>query len=271
MSVRTSQHESAAMRVLVVDDEPLARAALEKLLTQRSDIEKFELVDDAHQALAALRAHPYDVLLLDIHMPNLTGLQLIEQLSKQNGPMPSVVFITAHQEHAVEAFEKRAVDYVLKPFDPKRVHEALDVAVRRSAQERAARLLDMLGELKLRPERTMRIAIKDKGRVVFVESGELISAEAHGNYVLLRQKSGSHLLRETMSGIAEKLRPYGFIRIHRSVLVNIEFVDTIQPGVGSEYLLRTKTGKQYRVTRTYRSNLRELAQFWIGTESFDPD
>jgi DNA-binding LytR/AlgR family response regulator len=80
-------------------------------------------------------------------------MQLIERLSKQDGPMPSVVFITAYQEHAVEAFEKRAVDYVLKPFDPKRVHEALDVAVRRSTQERAARLLEMLSDLSLRPER----------------------------------------------------------------------------------------------------------------------
>ena len=99
----------------------------------------------------------------------------------------------------------------------------------------------------------------------------LISAEAHGNYVLLQQKSGSYLLRETISGIAEKLRPYGFIRIHRSVLVNVAFVDTIQPGAGSEYLLRTKTGRQYHVTRTYRKNLRGLAQFWIGTEGFDSD
>jgi hypothetical protein len=94
------------------------------------------------------------------------------------------------------------------------------VAVRRSTQERAARLLEMLSDLSLRPERMTRIAIKDKGRVVFVDSGELVSAEAHGNYVLLQQKSGSYLLRETISGIAEKLRPYGFIRIHRSVLVS---------------------------------------------------
>ncbi len=180
-------------------------------------------------------------------------------------------FITAYQEHAVEAFEKRAVDYVLKPIVPERVHEALNVAVRRSTQERAARLLDMMSDLKFRSERTTRIAIKDKARIVFVDAEELVSAEAHGNYVLLQQKVGSYLLRETISGIAEKLRPYGFIRIHRSVLVNVAFVDTIQPGVGSEYVLCTKTGKQYHVTRTYRNNLSGLAQFWIGAKEFDPD
>jgi two-component system LytT family response regulator len=259
------------MRVLVVDDEPLTRTALATLLSQRSDVEEFEVVEDAHQALVQLRERAFDVLLLDIHMPGLSGLQLIERLSKQNGPRPSIVFITAYQEHAVEAFEKRAVDYVLKPLVPARVHEALDVAVRRSTQERAARLLDMMSDLKLRSERTTRVAIKDKGRIVFVDAEELISAEAHGNYVLLQQKVGSYLLRETISGIAEKLRPYGFIRIHRSVLVNVAFVDTIQPGVGSEYVLRTKTGKQYHVTRTYRNNLRGLAQFWIGAEGFDRD
>src|SRR5437764_13380460 len=129
----------------------------------------------------------------------------------------------------------------------------------------------MLADLNLRSERTTRIAIKDKGRVVFVDSGELISAEAHGNYVLLQQKSGSYLLRETICGIAEKLRPYGFIRIHRSVLVNVAFVVTIQPGAGSEYLLRTNTGRQYHVTRTYRKNLPRHALLWIGIEGLPSD
>src|SRR5437764_13393373 len=103
--------------------------------------------------------------------------------------MPSVVFITAYQEHAVEAFEKRAVDYVLKPFDPKRVDEALDVAVRRATQERAARLLAMLADLNVPAERTPRIANKHKGPVEVVDSGESISADAHGNYGLRQPKS----------------------------------------------------------------------------------
>lgn len=259
------------IRVLVVDDEPLTRTALATLLSRRPDIQEFEIVEDAYQALAQFRERAFDVLLLDIHMPGLSGLQLIERLSRQNGPMPSIIFITAYQEHAVEAFEKRAVDYILKPLVPERVHQALDVAVRRSTHERGAQLMEMLGNLKLRPEHTTRIAIKDKGRIVFVDVGELISAEAHGNYVLLQQKVGSYLLRETLSRIAEKLKPYGFIRIHRSVIVNVAFVETIQPGVGSEYVLHTKGGKQYPVTRTYRENLNNLAQFWIGTAGFDPD
>ena len=259
------------MRVLVVDDEPLARTALANLLGQRCDVEKFEMVENAQQAFATLRSSPFDVLLLDIHMPDMSGLQLVECLSRQEPPLPAVVFITAYQEHAVEAFEKRAVDYVLKPFVPRRVHEALDNAVRRSHQDRAARLLDLVGSLKLLPERSARVAIKDKGRIVFVDAAELISVEAQGNYVLLQQKAGSHLLRETLSTVAERLRPHGFIRIHRSVLVNVAFVDTIQIESDGDYVLRTKTGKQYRVARTYRNGLKGLAQYWIGTDALGAD
>ena len=259
------------MRVLVVDDEPLARTALAKLLGERTDVEKFEMAENAQQALATLRSSPFDVLLLDIHMPDMSGLQLVECLSRQEPPLPAVVFITAYQEHAVEAFEKRAVDYVLKPFVPRRVHEALDNAMRRSNQDRVARLLDLVGTLKLLPERSARVAIKDKGRIVFVDAAELICVEAQGNYVLLQQKAGSYLLRETLSTVAEKLRPHGFIRIHRSVLVNVAFVDTIQLESDGDYVLRTKTGKQYRVTRTYRDGLKGLAQYWIGTDTFGAD
>jgi DNA-binding LytR/AlgR family response regulator len=132
----------------------------------------------------------------------------------------------------------------------------------------AARLLDLVGSLKLLPERAARVAIKDKGRIVFVDVAELISVEAHGNYVLLQQKAGSYLLRDTVSSVAEKLRPHGFIRIHRSVLVNVAFVETIQVESDGDYVLRTKTGKQYHVTRTYRDGLKGLAQYWIGPDAF---
>jgi len=259
------------MRALVIDDEPLVRTALANVLSRRTDIEAFDVAADAVQALALLEKQSFDVLMVDIHMPEMSGLQLIEHLSHRSGPMPSVIFITAYHEHAVEAFEKRAVDYVLKPFTPARIEDALNVAVRRSAQERAERLLGMLSDLKLRPERSSRLAIKDKGRVVFVDVAEIVSVEASGNYVLLQQRTGSYLLREPIGEIAEKLKAHGFVRIHRSVLVNSRFVESIQPGEASGYILRTKGGKEYHVTRTYRRNLRDLADFWIGAEAFHAD
>ena len=256
------------MRALVVDDEPLARTALVNLLSSRADISEFEEAENAQRALAHLIRRPFDVLLVDIRMPGMSGLQLVEEVAKRSGPMPAVVFITAYQEHAVEAFEKRAVDYVLKPFVKARVHEAIDVAVQRTADGRAGRLLGALKDLELRPDRSSRIAIKDKGRVLFVDIGDIVSVEANGNYVLLQQKTGSYLLRESIATIATMLKPYGFIRIHRSALVNARFVESISPGIGSEYVVCTKTGKEYHVTSTFRDNLHDLADFWIGTEGF---
>ena len=259
------------MRVLIVDDEPLSRTALAAVLSHRTDVESFDLAEDAAQAVDYLLDRNYDVMLLDIHMPEISGFGLVDRLRKQEAAIPAIVFVTAHQEHAVAAFEKKAVDYVLKPFAPERVNEALEVAARRSKEERAARLMEMLPHLNPLFKSSTRIAIKVKGRIVFVDPTEMVAAEANGNYVLLQQKSGSFLLRESLSVLAEKLHPFGFIRIHRSVLVNSAFVETIEPCITGEYLLRTRTGKEYNVTRTYKGNLKGLAKFWIGSDTFAKD
>jgi two-component system LytT family response regulator len=115
---------------------------------------------------------------------------------------------------------------------------------------------------------SIRIAIKVKGRILFINPGEVVAVLAEGNYVLLQQESISYLLRESISAVAEKLEPFGFIRIHRSVLVNAAFVKEIKPYSTGEYGLRVKGGKVYRVTRTYKENLKSLAEFWIGTGAF---
>jgi two-component system LytT family response regulator len=256
------------MRVLIVDDEPLAQTALANVLSTRSDVEKFESATDAVDALDKLERNRYDVLLLDINMPEISGIELLDRLHKSARPIPSVIFVTAHDEHAITAFEKHAVDYILKPFLAERIGEALDVAFRRTEGERAAKLVEILPQLKAASQKTPRIAIKTKGRVLFISPGDVCAVEAQGNYVLLQRQSGSYLLRESISAIAEKLNPYGFIRIHRSVLVNSSFVEEIQPCSTGEYVIRIKGGKEYTVTRTYKKNLKSLAEFWIGTDNF---
>jgi two-component system LytT family response regulator len=179
------------------------------------------------------------------------------------------VFVTAHDEYAIAAFEKHAVDYVLKPFSNERIGEALDRAARRAQGERAARLIEVLPQLqKLARPQYSRIAIKAKGRILFINPGDLVAVQAEGNYVLLQRESGSYLLRESISVVAEKLRPYGFLRIHRSVLVNASFVEEIKPYATGEYGLRVKGGREYTVTRTYKKNLKSLAEFWIGGGAF---
>lgn len=256
------------MRVLIVDDEPLSRNALKNAVRERKDVEILDSAADAVEALEMLERKPYDVLLLDIHMPELSGMELADRLNKRAGAIPSIVFVTAHHEHAVAAFERHAVDYVLKPFSFERIHEALDVAIRRTESERAAQLISVLPQLETLLSKSPKIAIKTQGRILFIDPMDVVIVEAQGNYVLLQRYSGSYLLRESISTMAERLKPYGFIRIHRSVIVNSSYVEEIQPWTTGEYALRIKGGKEYTVSRTYKNNLRSLAHFWVGTESF---
>lgn len=256
------------MRVLIVDDEPLARNALENILASRTDVESCDSAEDAVAALEKLQSKTYDILLLDIKMPELSGLELIDSLSQRNQRLPSIVFVTAHHEHALAAFEKHAVDYVLKPFSEERIHEALTVAMRRTEGERASKLMEALPQLERALQKPHKIAIKAKGRILFLDLSEVVAVKAEGNYVLLQQQSGSYLLRESLSALAEKLRPHGFIRIHRSVLVNASLVEEVRPCVTGEYLLRLRGGKQFTASRSYKKNLGSLAEFWIGTTAF---
>lgn len=258
------------MRVLIIDDEPLAQTALANILATRSDVEAFDSANDVVDALEKLEKNFYDVLLLDINMPETSGIDLLSRLKENGHALPAVVFVTAHEEYAIAAFEKHAVDYVLKPFNPERIAQALDAASRRTAGERAVRLMAALPQLRsISQPRSTRIAIKAKGRIVFVDPNDVVAVQAEGNYVLLQQRdTGSYLLRESISVMADKLRPYGFIRIHRSVLVNSSYVEEIQPWLTGEYGLRVKGGKEYTVTRTYKKNLKALATFWIGTDAF---
>lgn len=260
------------MRVLIVDDEPLARAALANILTANPDVESFDSADDAIEAQERLSKDSYDVMLLDISMPELSGLDLLGRLQKDKRPLPSVVFVTAHAQYAVAAFEKHAVDYVLKPFTGERVNQALEFACRRTASERAARLMELMRHPQaLAPVQSSKIGIKSNGRILFIDPLEVVVVQAERNYVLLQRETGSDLLRESISMIAEKLKAYGFVRIHRSVLVNASFVKEIRPCATGEYQLRVRDGREYTVTRTYKRNLKSLAAFWIGTGTFLTD
>jgi DNA-binding LytR/AlgR family response regulator len=257
------------MHVLIVDDEPVAQIALRNILAGRREVEGFETANDAAEALDKLMHRSFDVLLLDIRTPEIAGIELLDQLTAHGRCLPSVVFVTAYEEQALAAFQKHAVDYVLKPFSNQRIEEALDIVFRRSAGDRAIRFVD---PLPLRPrlseQKREKIAIKAEGRILFIAPDDVMAVQAERNYVLLQADTGSYLLRVSISSIAKKLRPYGFLRIHRSVLVNASFVEEIQPMPTGEYTLRIKGGKEYTVTRTYKNNLKDLAVCWIGFDGF---
>jgi two-component system LytT family response regulator len=253
-------------RVLIVDDDALARTALANALGARHDVEFFDVAVTGGEALEKLQRENYDIVLLDIALPELNGFEILDALAKEGTTIPSVIFVTAHHQYAVKAFERHAVDYVLKPFSKERIHAALDAAMRRTASERAAKLMDLMPQLRAFASKSSKIAIKIEGRILFIDPAELIAAEAQGNYVLLVRGNGSYLFRGSITALGAKLRPYGFIRIHRSVLMNTSWVQEIQADVTGSYRLRTRTGQEYTVSRTYKENLKSLAHFWIGGE-----
>jgi DNA-binding LytR/AlgR family response regulator len=146
-------------------------------------------------------------------------------------------------------------------------YERADASLLPVSRVDAAKLLRVLRQLEgITKRQAPRIAFKAKGRILFLNLAEIVAVQAEGNYVSLRHRSHHYLLRESLSSMAERLKPYGFIRIHRSVVVNISAVEEIQPLPTGEYRLRVKGGEEYLVTRTYKDNLRDLAQLWIGSE-----
>ena len=146
-------------------------------------------------------------------------------------------------------------------------YEPVDTSLLPATRVDAANLIRALQQLEvLAKGQSPRIAFKAKGRILFLDLAEIVAVQAEGNYVSLQHRPNPYLLHESLSSMAEKLKPYGFIRIHRSVVVNISAVEEIQPLPTGEYRLRVKGGKEYLVTRTYKGNLRDLAQLWVGSE-----
>jgi DNA-binding LytR/AlgR family response regulator len=162
---------------------------------------------------------------------------------------------------------ERVRDWTLAPAADAEIYQAADPSLLPVTRTDAANLIRVLRQLDVTAKRQApRIAFKANGRILFLDLAEIVAVEAEGNYVLLRHRPNPYLLRESISSMAEKLKPFGFIRIHRSVVVNISAVDEIQPLPTGEYKLRLTGGKEYLVTRTYKDNLKYLAQLWIGSE-----
>lgn len=254
--------------VLIVDDEPLASRELESIVKSRGDIGQILLATDGIKALEIVEEQRVDVVFLDMQMPEMTGLEFLEACQAKGISIPAVIFATAYEHYALRAFEHHAADYVLKPFSADRVNDALNVAIRRSQAERVSQLVDVFSDFqRISKERPKRIAIKVQGRILFINPAEVMFVQAEGNYVLLQTLHGTHLLRESMSQVEQKLERHGFIRIHRSVIVNSAFVKEYQPCYTGEYSLKLLNGKEFTVTRTYKKNLRQLASDVIGLES----
>ncbi len=247
------------IRTLIVDDEPLARERIRALLTEQPDLDVIGEARDGEEAVQAILAHEPDLVFLDIQMPKMDGFEVIRTVGADN--MPLVVFVTAYDQHALKAFDVRALDYLLKPFDRERFAESIGrvrQAIERSGtDEIGRRLLELVRELKPGGGRSERLVIKSAGRLFFLRTDEIDWVEAAGNYVKLHVGADEHLLRETMNGIEVKLDPDKFFRIHRSRIVNMERIKELQPWFNGEYVVILRNGTKLTLSRGYREKLQE--------------
>lgn len=247
------------IRTLIVDDEPLARERLANLLQPIEDIEIVGQCRDGEEAIAAIHDSTPDLVFLDIQMPNMSGFDVIEAIGSDR--MPLVIFVTAYDQHALRAFQVRALDYLLKPFDRDRFTDALQRARKQLERDESGdigrRLLALVKDLRRDQPRSDRLVVKSGGRLFFLRADEIDWVEAAGNYVRLHVGNTSHLLRETMTAMESRLDPEKFFRIHRCRIVNLDRIQELQPWLNGEYAVVLRTGARLTLSRGYREKLQE--------------
>jgi two-component system LytT family response regulator len=243
------------LRVLVADDEPPARRKLLAHLREEADVEVVGEAKDGLEAVTKVAALAPGLVFLDVQMPGLTGLEVVETV----GPaaMPPVVFVTAYDEYAVRAFELEALDYLLKPYDAERFRRTMERVRRRLAEPAAAApsLERLLAALRPRERFLDRFVVREDERVLLVPARSVLRLEAEGNYVRIHTLEGSHLLRETLSRLEERLDPRRFARVHRSEIVAVEAVREVRPWSHGDSIAVLRNGMQVRVSRRYQDRL----------------
>jgi len=247
------------IRVLLVDDETLAREMVREMLRDDPDVEIVGECVNGHEAVATIRRTQPDLVFLDVQMPEVGGFEVLEALERSH--IPNVIFITAYDQYAVRAFEVHALDYLLKPFDRERFTTSWERAKAHILRERNGgvdqRILALLEELKAGTSYLERLVIKSGGRIYFLETSEIDWIEAEGNYVSVHTGKKAHLLRETISSLESQLDPKKFVRIHRSSIVRIDRIQELQPWFHGEYRVILNSGTQLTLSRKYREKLQE--------------
>lgn len=250
------------IRTIVVDDEPTARAHIIRLLQADPDIRLVAECRHGMEALEVLRKEPVDLVYLDIQMPQINGFEMLKRLPPGK-PAPFVIFSTAFDRYALKAFDVRAVDYLLKPFDDDRFYQSLARAKEfiemRDKDQLAGKLMDLVQEhINLRKDHVQEYLIKEKGREYRVPVKDLLWIKAEGNYVVLQTAAARHSLRMTMNMLESELDPAKFIRIHRSYILNMDQVRSAQYSGNNEFSFLMSNGKRVLSGRNYKD---EVAKF----------
>lgn len=263
------------IRAIVVDDESLARKGLTMRLAQFPQLDVLQVCSNGKQALAAIAELTPDLVFLDIQMPGMTGLEVVEKLQQDN--MPMIVFVTAYDAFAVDAFSANAVDYLLKPLEDERLASAVAKVTERVAQRQAAvekqRLLDIVIDLTGKSkvaindwlhnpdegsEYSDRIAIKDGSSTTFVPVRDIDWIDAAGDYMCVHVQGLTHIMRTTMKELEAMLDPNIFQRVHRSTIVNLQRVEKVSSHINGEFHLTLSCGSSLKMSRSYKDKVKHF-------------
>lgn len=248
------------IRALIVDDEQLARQRIRLLLGEEPDVDVIGESGDGFEALDQIQATQPDLVFLDVQMPDRNGFEVLRRVPR--ALLPAVIFTTAYDQHALRAFEVNALDYLLKPFKPTRFREAVqrarDFIANQHTGVAGRGLLALLSQTPVTARQLIRLAVKTPGKVTFVELDQIQAIEAAGKYAVLHVGQENHVLRKTMTSLESHLPPQQFLRISRSVIVNIDQIQELQPTFNGENLVVLKNKKCYPTTRPIREIQRKL-------------
>ena len=241
------------IRTLIIDDVQLARERLKRCLGDEPEVDIVGECDNGIEAVASIRALSPDLVFLDVQMPALDGFGVLDALKGER--MPAIIFVTAYNEYAIQAFDVNALDYLLKPVDCARLSKAVERAKSQLAQpvdDLDSRFRAMLEDLKAGSKFLKRLTIKLTGHTILLPIDEIDWIESYGNYLKLHAGRESHLIRGTMQSLETKLDPEKFVRVHRSTIVNIEKIKEIYPRSNGDQDLVLQNGQQLMLSRKYR-------------------
>jgi len=249
------------LTTLLVDDEPLAREGLRLLLSGDAEVTAIYEARDGREAVAAIRSLRPDLVFLDVQMPEMNGFQVVSEIGAEH--MPAIVFVTAHDEHAIQAFEINAIDYLLKPVSRERFAKALARAKARigsiPVDETSRRIVSLLEALAAPSRYLKRLAVRSAGKTIFVDLKDVDWIEAAENYAQLHVERSAHLVHVAMNTLEKSLDPAMFLRVHRSAIVNIGRIRELRPASHGECVLTLVGGVRLQSSRTYHERLKALA------------
>ncbi|HXW15765.1 MAG TPA: LytTR family DNA-binding domain-containing protein [Terriglobia bacterium] len=245
------------LRVVIVDHEECAREAVKHLLRPHADIEVAAECADGESAVSSILHHAPHIVFLEVDIPAPNGFEVLNAVHPQHHPV--VIFVTANDQYAVQAFEAGALDFIVKPFNEFRFQKALDRARERAEAEPANVVQEIKALVNGTKSSVHRLALKSQGRIVLVELGEIRWIEAAGNYLRVHvQAEGTLLVRSTLRDFEARLDIHQFVRIHRSLIVNREYVKELKPWYSGEYSVVMDDGKELTLSRSYRSRVTRL-------------